>query len=296
MKKILISIVFFVLFTMPVSSKDASVEPNYIYDEILDAKNYEIVDYNYPAGSRELNIFGLPTMHQYNLNAVASPDFEHLVYSEVYFYPDPRVTACALYIIPLPSGLSKREAILSVSTKDKDGMPIIETDYAKLYPFKFDTYTPIDWSKSSNRILFKEKLGQNYDQIYLTKLFVYDLGEEKLYDLNIVRTRIIEYWAKRGVFLEDYKWDIKPLGFLKTNENQVLVNAYGYYQKERKFLGTWTVDVRGKKSYMYLPHESEEFPISSNGQCLRFLPDMGDIFKKQREKDAKTNQIYIEPK
>ncbi len=282
--------------TLPCWAADVAIEPSYIYDEILNSSNYKIVEYNYPAGSRELNIFGLQNMGQYNLNSVVAPDYNYLVYSEVYFYPDPRITASALYLIPLETGLSKREAILSVSTKDKIQKPLIETDYSNLYPFKFNTYTTIDWNKSSNKILFKEKLGQNYDQLYLTKLYLFDMTSEKLYDLNILRSKIIEYWAKQKIFLVDYKWDIAPLGFLANDESKIVSYAYGYYKNERKFLGTWLVNDKGTNAYLYSLDASKKLPISSNGTCLKFVPDMGDIYKKQREIDAKTKQRYIEPK
>lgn len=285
---------FLVIF--PCFCADKAVEPSYIYDEILDASNYKIVKYNHPAGSRELNIFGLKNMGQYNLNSVAAPDYHFLAYSEVYFYPDIQVTASALYLIPLESNMSKRAAILSVSTKDKIQVPIIETNYTKLYPFKFNSFTVVDWNKTSNMLLFKEKLGQNFDQIYLTKLHVFDMSTETLYDLNILRTKIIEYWASQKLFLEDYKWDIKPLGFLSFDETKIIANAYGYYQNERKFLGTWVVDYQGKNAFLYTLEEKKEPSISSNGTCLKFIPDMGDIFKEQRKRDAKTKQRYIEPK
>ncbi len=276
-------------------AKDVAIEPSYIYDQILDASNYDIVDYNYPAGSRELNLFALRDYRQYNINAVASPDFNNLVYSEVYFYPDPRVTACALYIVPLNSDISQKEAILSVSTKDKLPEPLIETDYRKLYPMKFNTYTPVDWNSNSDKILFKEKIGENYDKIYMTKLYLYDLSTEALYDLNIVRTEIINHWAAKGVFLVDYKWDIVPLGFIGKTD-KIAVKAFGYYKDERKFLGIWGVDSKGQKPYLLSTIEKSDPGVSANGKCLKFVPDIADIFKKQRRIDAKTKYIYIEPK
>ena len=33
---------------------------------------------------------------------------------------------------------------------------------------------------------------------------------EKLFDLNLIRTKIIEYWLSKNVYLPDYKWDIAP--------------------------------------------------------------------------------------
>ena len=204
MRKILIALLLVFMQLYPSFAKDKAIEPNYIYDEILDASNYKVTKYNSPPGSRELNLFGLKDMRQYNLNSVASPDMDNLVYSEVYFYPDPQITASALYIIPLDSSMSDKDKILSVSTKDKNRVPIIETDYTNLYPFKFDTFTPVDWDASSNRILFKEKLGQNRYEVYLTKLYLYDLSHESLYDLNLIRTKIIQYWESKGLFLSDY--------------------------------------------------------------------------------------------
>ena len=291
--------IFLLLLILCISSasaaRDVAVEPSFIYDQILDASNYDIVDYNYPAGSRELNLFGLRAQGQYNINAVASPDFNNLVYSEVYFYPDPRVTASALYIVPLNSELSKKDAILSVSTKDKLPAPIIETNYAQLYPMKFNTYTPVDWNKNSDKILFKEKLGENYDKIYITKIYVYDLTNETLYDLNILRAEIINYWTQKGVFLSDCKWDIKPLGF-SEKDNNVLVKAYGYYKNERKFLGLWQISYEGKNPVMLSDEEKNDAQVQANGKCLKFIPDIADVFKEQRKRDAKNKSTYIEPK
>ena len=53
-------------------------------------------------------------IRQFNTNVVAAPDFEYLAYSEVYYYPNSRVTASALYLIQLDSGLSKKEAICEI--------------------------------------------------------------------------------------------------------------------------------------------------------------------------------------
>lgn len=296
MKKILLGLFLFFIAITPAFSKDKALAPNYIYDELLNAGNYQIVDYNYPAGSRELDLFNLKHIRQFNTNVVAAPDFEYLAYSEVYYYPNSRVTASALYLIQLDSGLSKKEAILSVSTKDKLKEPIIETNYAQLYPFKFNTYTVVDWDSSSNKILFKEKLGENHNMVYETRLYIYDLSQEKLFNLNIVRDKIIAYWKSRDVFLNDYKWDIAPLGFYKENENQVVVKAYGYHKDERKFLGTWIVDTLGKSAYLYTDNGDGVVGISSNGKCLKFIPDIEDVFSKQREIDAKNFETYIEPK
>jgi len=296
MRKILIALFMILMQIYPAYAKDKTIEANYIYDEVLKASNYKIVKYNYPAGSRELNLFGLKDMKQYNLNLVASPDMDNLVYSEVYFYPDPQITASAIYIVPLNPSLSDIEKILSITTKDKTRTPIMETDYTNLYPFKFNTFTPVDWDANSNQILFKEKLGQNRYEVYLTKLYLYDLSLEELYDLNLIRTKIIQYWESKGLFLADYKWDIHPLGFQANDENLVLVKAFGYYKNERKFLGLWSINDKGTAVNLISETEETIPQVSANGKTLKFLPDMGDVFKEQRRQDEKYKKPHIEPK
>ena len=96
--------------------------------------------------------------------------------------------------------------------------------------------------------------------------------------------------------MQDYKWDIVPLGFMALDETRIVVNAYGYYQNERRSLGVWTVDREGRSASLYSLNAKRVPKISTNGSCLKFIPDMGDIFKEQRKIDKKTKQRYIEPK
>ena len=160
---------------------------------------------------------------------------------------------------------------------------------------RFSTYTPVDWNSKSDKILFKEKIGENYDKIYMTKLYVYDLSTESIFDLNTVRTTITNHWAAKGVFLVDYKWDIMPLGFMGQTD-KIAVKAFGYYKDERKFLGIWAVDSRGHGAYLLSLNENYNPEVSANGKCLKFVPDIVDIVKKQRRIDAKTKSVHIEPK
>ena len=126
-----------ILFANYVLADDPNREPSHFYDEILNKSNYETEKYNHPAGSRELNLFGLNKVGQYNLNAVASPDFQYIAYSEVYFNPKDRQTSSAIYLIEPSAGIDKVQALLTLSTKDKNPDPIIETRFNKLIPYKF---------------------------------------------------------------------------------------------------------------------------------------------------------------
>ena len=57
----------------------------------------------------------------------------------------------------------------------------------------------------------------------------------------------------------------------------------------------WGIDSRGNGTYLISLKEDYKPDISANGKCLKFIPDIADIFKKQRKKDAKKS-TYIEPK
>ncbi|MDD3593328.1 MAG: hypothetical protein PHX18_01740 [Candidatus Gastranaerophilales bacterium] len=288
----LLAFIMVIMLISPCLAKDKAYDKNIIYDEILDASNYEVVKYNFPPGSRELNLFGLRNAGQYNLNAVASPDFQYLAYSEIYYYGQPEITASSLYLIVLDTALSQKDAILSVSTADKELDPVIKTNMIAAIPYKFNTFTVVDWNGASDKILIKEKMGKNRDQVYETRIYVYDLTTAQLYDLNPLREAVKYFWENRKIFLDDYKWDIKPLGFDSVSQEQIVALAYGYHGDERKFLGAWSIDYQGTKTKL-ISLTKEDPPVSSNGFCLKFLKDMSDLEKQQKKEDEKEPSTLV---
>ncbi len=272
---------------------DPNREPSHLYDEILKKSNYETEKYNSPPGSRELNLFGLNKVGQYNLNAVASPDFQYIVYSEVYFNPKERQTAGAVYLIEPPMGIDKVQALLTLSTKDKKQTPIIETRFNKLIPYKFNTFTVVDWNRASDKVLIKEYIGENYSAIYGVKLYIYDFSSEKLISLNKLRDFVIDYYLNnKNIYLEDYNWRILPLGFSSANENKVLAEVYTYRNQSPVFFGLWSVTVDGS-SVELVSLEKKDVKVSSNGISLKFKRDLEDIIMEQKEKDAKKYPYII---
>ncbi len=276
-----------ILFTNYAFADDPNREASHFYDEILKKSNYETEKYNSPAGSRELNLFGLNKVGQYNLNAVASPDFQYIAYSEVYFYPKERQTSGAIYIIEPSAGIDKVKALLTLSTKDKKQEPVIETRFNKLNPYKFNTFTIVDWNRTSDKLLIKEYLGENYSAIYGVKLYIYDFSSDKLISLNKLRDVVTDYYlANKNLYLEDYNWRIIPLGFGSANENKVFAEVYTYRNQSPVFMGLWSVSTDGN-SVELVSLEKKNVNISANGISIKFKRDLEDIIKEQKEIDAK---------
>ena len=276
-----------ILFSPCVLADDPNRESSHLYDEILNSSNYETEKYNSPPGSRELNLFGLNKVGQCNLNAVASPDFQYIVYSEVYFNPKERQTASAVYLIETSMGVDKVKALLTLSTKDKKPTPIIETRFNKLIPYKFNTFTIVDWNKSSDKVLIKEYIGENYSAIYGVKLYIYDFSSEKLVSLNKLRNDVINYYLKsKNLYLEDYNWRIVPLGFNSGSENKILAEIYTYRNQSPVFLGLWSVTTDGNSTEL-ISLEKKDVKVSSNGVSLKFKRNLDNIIMEQKEIDAK---------
>lgn len=65
--------------------------------------------------------------------------------------------------------------------------------------------------------------------------------------------------------LDNYRWDIYPLGFLKTQPDRVAVQAIAYTGEVPVFLGTWSIDSKGEQSRVVSFEKNVEPLISSNG-------------------------------
>lgn len=263
MKKLLSALIIAFSLFNPSYAKDKE----FPVDEIPSA-GYELVRYNEPPGSRELNLESLIDKKQLNLNAVASSDLSWLAYTEVYTYSQANMTASSIYLIKLDKSLNQVKSILNANVADRIEPPILETDISNAESFLFQTLTIVDWNIYGDKILIKKKVGKNYDRIFATTLYVYDMAAKKAYELDEVRKAIKYYWKNKNVRLDDYKWDIKPLGWDYYNPERIIVEAYGNDGDVKKFLGTWSVNFDGDMTLL-LSNKKKYYRVAQNGFCLR---------------------------
>lgn len=241
--------------------------------------------YNSAPGSRELNLERLKKDYSARSVGVISPDFKQMAYTECFYHPSSRQTSSAFYILPLDTTKSKKRRVIEANVfAGARKEPLITSTNETLKQFLFSSFTVVDWSKDSQRVLLKEKIGSENDGIYKTIIWIYqkpadnDVNREgdtqktayikSFEDLN---DKIRNYWSKKeGFNLNRYRWDIKPLGFLSENENVVILAAYTFdaKYKEHIFLGTWSLDVGTGETSLLSESPADSFEISTNGLIL----------------------------
>ncbi len=229
--------------------------------------NYKIVRYNNPPGSAEIMITDtLYKRWQQNAQGIVSPDFTKLVYPSIYYYPNSGSTACDLFVINLEEAKSNLDRILTANTIHRLSEPILSTTKTNDNDFTFRTLTPVDFTPDGTKLLVKEKIGNTRDGIWKTTPIVYDFSVNNSYSLTEVRDVITYYWKeKKGLNLNDKRWDIIPLGFSANNPNWVVVRALAYTGNTPVNLGTWIVTAKGENSRLYSMDNSAAVQISMNG-------------------------------
>ncbi len=227
---------------------------------------YKIVRYNDPPGSPELNITKkFFQLRQYNGQGLVSPDFSKLVYPVVYYYPNSASTASDIFVIPLDETGTPVNKILKANAQKRLPNPIISTEKSSDNDSAFRSLTPIDFSVDGTKLLVKEKIGSSQDGIWQTNAIVYDFGTKTSYNLVELRDAIIYYWKEnRGLNLDDKRWDIIPVGFLKNEEYRVAAYAYGYTGKKPVFLGIWSIDSHGEQARL-ISFKISDVEIGVNG-------------------------------
>lgn len=259
-------------------------EPNPNLVEKLDLPTF-FEKYNSAPGSRELNLERLKRDHSARSMGVISPDFKQMAYTECYYHPSDQQTSSAFYIHPLDTTKSKKARVIEANVfAGARKEPLISSTNETLNQYLFSTFTVVDWSKDSQRVLLKEKIGSQNDGIYKTIIWTYQIPADNhvLGDADTLKTlsyksfenlndEIKNYWSKKeGFNLNRYRWDVKPLGFLAADENVVIAAAYTFdtKYKEHIFLGTWSLNVETGEVALLSESAADSFEISTNGLVL----------------------------
>lgn len=255
---------------------------------------YKIVRYNNPPGSPELSISKkFYAMRQQNAQGIASPDFQILVYPSVYYYPSSAAVACDLFVIPLEQNETNLNKIQKANVMHRWPDPILSTDKSIKDEYSFRTLTPVDFSADGTKLLVKEKIGySDKEGIWQTNAIVYDFNNKTSYNLVELRDAIMYYWKEyKGINIEDYRWDIYPLGFDIEAPDRVVTAGYAYTGGAPIFLGYWSIDSHGEQTRL-ISFSNDDFKISMNGfkivQDGVVPPDIVNIEEKAEKKYEKS--------
>lgn len=227
---------------------------------------YTLVKYNNPPGSPDLN---LGRKLQFDRNFVSpgivSPDKTFLIYPEHNFYATNQCVTGDLYMIKLDMTKTELERVLEANIIKRVQKPIVSTSKDISEKYIFRSLTPVDFSQDGKLLLIKEKTGSIVDGIWQTKILVYNFRTQSTTELTEAQETVKYYWQNRqGLFLDDKRWDIYPIGFSADHPDIIIFNAYGFTGRNPKFLGTWSIDIDGEYTELVSPNEAS-VKIGMNG-------------------------------
>lgn len=163
------------------------------------------------------------------------------------------------------------ERILKVKTKEYPGKPIMQSGYNSYDEEIFRTMTIIDWSYNGQKLLVKETTGKYDEGFWMTHVWVYDFEKQRAKKLDEVYKAVKFYWQKQQKLdLNDYRWNLVPLGWDFKDNERILVNAYGYNDKGRIFLGCWSVDYDGERTEV-VSFDDESVPVAKYGLRIKLI-------------------------
>lgn len=269
----------------------------------LPQPTYKLVRYNDPPGSPEISLSRKYKFdRQENLYGLISNDLAFMVYPVVHYYADRNVTTGDVYVLPLDKSLSDIQRILKANVARRWQNPILSTKKDTDVRDSFRTMVPVDFSVDMSMLVAKEKIGNGFDGIWKTNLWVYNFKTRKAVEVVEIRAAIEYYWEKvMGIEISEYRWDIYPLGFDARYKDRVLVNAYAYTGKKPKSLGVWSVDYNGENVRLE-SMSSQSAPVSVIGYKLvqsgvkdpelvkaeaKHLADVNKLEKKDKKLEAK---------
>jgi hypothetical protein len=230
--------------------------------------HFRVVSYNVPPGQRNIDLTKVVAQRTASSPGILSPDKKKMVYTQCYFYPKFNQTASSAYVI-FTNGGDAYDVLYNTNVVQGDQKPIVSVGMDYLQEYQFKTLFPIDFSKDSSKIAFKEKIGSNVYETWQTNVIVYDFKTKTWKRLTAVREAILYWWRQnKQIELKDYMWDIFPIGWDKNNPERMLIYAYAFTKDQPFFLGTWSIDYDEQKS-MLVSMDATEAQIDLNGFGLK---------------------------
>jgi hypothetical protein len=150
---------------------------------------------------------------------------------------------------------------------------LVSVGYNTLKRYDFKTLTIVDWSASGQRLLFKERNGALHVGLRTSNILVYDQTKGVVTVYPEIHRIITHFWTARGNLphIDTLAWDIQPLGWEPGSDSVILLKAWAYDQKEKKFLGLWQYDVDAERTQL-LQLEDTPIPVAANGWLATPIP------------------------
>jgi hypothetical protein len=257
---------------------------------------------------RELDLWNLEGRRLIQSPPVVAPDKSAFVYTEVMFTPDDRQTYSKLFwvpVTPLPQPPLERLPSEAAQAKPEPPVPfstyaarfdprkttrirkaIADVGFHRVSRFDFRTLTVVDWSYTGNRLLFKERSGVLHLGVRTTNILIYDQAKGTVTIYPEVQRIIQHYWTQHGNLghIEKLSWDIQPLGWAPNSDDVVLMKAWAYDLKEKKFLGLWRYDVSSERTQLLSLSDTAP-AVAANGWLPSPVPPPPEAAQKRSLKE-----------
>ena len=239
----------------------------------LPEPRFILAKYNTPPGTKNIDLRNLRDARYLNSIGIMSPNKDKMVYTVVYYTGYHDKISSEIYVLDLDTNKPPKARLKEVSLLNNTPVKLIDSAIKEEYPTLFKTLTVVDWSEDGQKLAIKERVGSSSFGIWQTNLWVYDLEANTTKQLVEVRDSV-KYWLKKNknITIDDYRWDILPLGWSKDNPDRIIVCAYGIEKKGTQFLGLYSVDYKGIQSE-FMSATPMSVDISANGLYLKRAND-----------------------
>ena len=241
-------------------------DKKHYYPEI----KYAFERYNYPAGSREVNIDDVKKNLVSYPYIVTDINVRWGAYSRYYFNPENNQISSEVYVEELDNMRTKEDRIVNFHHEQKKRTPVLASGMDITYNNLYNGLTIVDWDKSSKKLLIKEKTGSTQNGIYRTELYVYFLDTNRTVKISRLHDAIYDYLLDyQDLQISKYRYDIKPLGFSASDENAVISLAFVYDKDNNEiFLGAWQYNCATGEIRL-LSDMKSQYNITSSGLFLK---------------------------
>lgn len=239
--------------------------PHYIFEK-----------YNYPPGSREVNIQDVKNKLDSTSFLVADREFNYVAYSRFYFLSEFNQISSAFFVEKLDTTMTRKKRMLNYIHNQKRRIPVTQAGDKTVYKDLFNGLSLVDWSKDSKKVLFKEKIGSLQNGIYKTYLYVHFLDEDNSYTIKLdnfdeaIKNYFLDW---QNVQLSKYRYDISPLGFAADDDNIIVAYCFALDDSNNNvFLGIWGYNLATNETIL-ISKKMIPLEISNNGLYLKQIAD-----------------------
>ena len=239
--------------------------------EVLPPNAY-FVKYNFPPNTYRVDISNVKKKGTVYSEKIVSPDFEKAGIIYYYYNGSHNQISSELFIIPLDTSKNKTQRVIDAGVLDiHKGRNLT----SGVYEFRDNYFTAlniIDFSRDSKSILVEERKGTVNSGIFKTIMIAGIENENGIFEYRSfpeLNQIIIEFNKEQNnLFLNNYRWDIRTLGFAFEEEDLAVVQAIAWDKKNReKFLNLWGINIKTGEIKLISTKE-KTIPLEQNAVVL----------------------------